>query len=822
MRASRATQRGLYPNFVSLPGDLRGTLPSILGTVRRNIAFDLCWHELLPAKGAPLYRPSNRNFQQIDFVLERLPSEERLQGLNDVERDYLSYTVYGLKQMLASKAINANDAWDLFYSEWDKLDQGKITEESFDNVRESFLQDVFVREIKSTNAFLYRLFIDLSCSQTFTPELGELRDCLETALSGASLREVSIPSGKSLLLFELCLRAGVKVGLSQYEEYAEWSNSLEFQGERCSDMNEARRDERRKALWIEMRLIEERTGLSNFNSDVKFFVDSKKGQFVGGTDFFALNHPNKVVATVNLFEWEGPIDAILRAEIGHWLFAAFRLSSGPVPASEAADRFNIVFSPRVEEAFRIEDERFRSPEGNVIRTGGYFMSSGGARFPSFPAEFPTVDKNPKDMNHIGAERMVDLALTKLRDEDLLGRGFYSTFRRVGDYVSILGLDHHYHTAIDERLLELDLEIVDAYYESCRERVVGALFKKAFLSGWETTGDKFYKGLHFSRWHAIWSLGQIRDSLPEELLLEYIKDPDYRTRGIAADILINSRRIPEDSDRFAVLDSYRKVWMYRAGEKASFPKGEIAEPALRAALSDQDSKVRANAARRLQEALVLEEGTKEFEKLRAFDLAQKKKEDILSLGELAVPALVAALNDGVKSMRKWAIGCLEKIGGEVAILGLREALQREPYSELRAMIARTILGLEETEDLVVASHLSIAEMINRLGGHIFFPDKILEENRLALETVALFEKDFSCRSAAFDALKRLKDRRSLPVFERIVKSAFWPPTREAAIDLLAEFASPQSVSVLREVASGDKNDLIRQRARTVLVETFKES
>ncbi|MFH1347679.1 MAG: hypothetical protein ABIH22_03210, partial [Candidatus Margulisiibacteriota bacterium] len=265
----KAVRFNPYPKQWRLPGDKtpsRQHLPAIKGAARRCIAQALTVGGISPA---------------IDSKIDRLPSEGMLQALNPLRQNYLSFTAYSLKQMVAAGTVSAETAWTLFYGEWDKIEE--VEEGNFIGMRKAFV---------------------------------------DKARADGN-------SGVDLQRFEFLARGG-EAGLAQYERYQEWAGKLVFDEKSCKDMPEAVKEEYRKALWLEMRLIEGQVGIRGLNNDIGVFM-CRNG---GGAYYDSYNfEPHRVIeGSIDIYnkgmtEQTGePIDATIKAEIGHWMFGLLALS----------------------------------------------------------------------------------------------------------------------------------------------------------------------------------------------------------------------------------------------------------------------------------------------------------------------------------------------------------------------------------------------------------------------------------------------------------------------------------------------------------------
>jgi hypothetical protein len=385
-----------YPTRYHLPGYRGETdLRRVYGTGQRNILHALTFHAV----------PRN-----LDHLVENcLPPEEELRDLSPLRRTYVSFAVYSLKQMVASGTIGPDTAWSLFHGEWRRV--GQVGSGNFRGMRDAFYRDLHFRV------------------QSDQP-LPDLRQ------------------------FEFLARAGT-AGLAKYERYAGWAQRLVFNTKDWPDMPEAVKEEYCRALWLEMRLIEDRVGCGITRREIESFTYAP--------DDAAYNfHFNGITAGVDFsrscfnYQHVSDIDGDIKAEIGHWLFADFCLSNNW--AAELMDRMNMTGYTAA-----VGREANDSPEVRAFYQGGHYLSA-GRRYPTYPEEYPG---KPADQgSHAVAERIerqirINLAKAvqagKMEQADI-----YRWYRKIGVYAILLDLEGKEQVEIERRIDRLDLPEIEAY------------------------------------------------------------------------------------------------------------------------------------------------------------------------------------------------------------------------------------------------------------------------------------------------------------------------------------------------------------------------
>src|SRR3989339_11103 len=535
--ASLALQRATRFPFKSYAFPKRWALPGFtqpqpsaqaLNGCRANIVHALTYYGLPP---------------QIDEKIEQLPPGTVLRNLGPAKQEFLSFSVYSLKQMTAGRTISPQTAWSLFNLSYHQLPS--VTSDSF-----AVCQEAFIRQ----------------------------------AAEAAGLTV----NGPDLLEIEFWLRAG-EDGLSQFEQFHQWSEQLVMK--RVPDHL---KDSYRKALWLEMRIIEAQAGLGKMNDDIKVFTLSDEGQYFGST--------NEVRSAITLFnpaissQFADAIDSSIKAEVGHWYFDCFCVLTNFM--SEVADRTNIAgYTPDIALSTYMAKEEM-SPMMRAFREGGYYLTSSRQPFPSFPEQFFTqTAANIEGRSlfyvekHIIAEYLEWrlrqlLAAKKIKSDDV-----YSTYRQFTLYINILYLENLGNKNLEEIIRaafqEINPAIVKQYCQEWRERTIAAYHKIIAQRLCHAGG----------RVNAVRNIYKLAGAGSLPTLQLALKDPNYDVRLVAADASLKIRSFAADLDEEKTLAAYRLVCGAEWESLAAM--GRAALPALRAALADEEDYIRDNAKRVLQ-------------------------------------------------------------------------------------------------------------------------------------------------------------------------------------------------------------------------------
>jgi hypothetical protein len=563
---NRAVVNSPYPKRWKLPGDNRQrTQARVLSGARAVIVHSLTYHGIPP---------------RIDKLIDDLPSERRLKALPQPRRDYLSFTVYSLKQMVAAGTVSAETAWGLFNWSWNRI--GEVSDENFKGMREAFFRET----LRHSN-----------------PVISEKPD---------------------LLRFEFYARAG-EAGLAQYERYGEWATKLVF----SSTTPEHLKDEYRKALWLEMRIIEDRMGVSSLNEDVRQFVFDIRGEHNSDR--------NEVRGSISLFNESAchplgrAIDATIKSEIGHWLLDRFdilKLASNW--ASELKDRMNMAgYNKSVNQVFNLREDE-QSPMQKTFMQGGFFLSSSGSPFqkcekngfPTYPDVWPGKDY-ALDESHVVAEYVevkIRQRITRAVNEGNIKADLtYDTYKKVAMYVALLDLEGKTKDEILIKIEELNIEEINEYYQNYREKYLLAV--KAAL-----------------------------------------KQKSIEIRGKAAKSIILTEGLSRGNE-------YSEYYAYQLLGEMNWDEalklGRYALPALEATLEDESNYFRGSAARNIIQIKGLEEG-EEYLRYYAYVLIVEKEWDkIISLGNSAIPALEAATRGNNDEYRQFALRTLRALGADIS-------------------------------------------------------------------------------------------------------------------------------------------------------------
>ncbi len=579
-----------YPTRWRLPGDKtpsRQHLPSIEGIARRCIAHALTYHEIPP---------------NVDAKIEALPAEEKLEELNPLQQDYLSFTVYSLKQMVAAGTISAETAWALFFGEWDRID--KVEKGTFAGMRQAFMRNI---------------------------------------------EKTDLTRDMDLLQFEFYARAG-EAGLAQFERYNKWAEELIFDEETCKNMSDVIKDEYKKALWLEMRTIEEQVGRRDLNEDVdKFYLKANWGSFNDREISLMINIFNGTIGELSDY-WKTfirrrtgfCIDTIIKAEIGHWMFPFSQVRYKWV--SELMDIMNASgLTNRIDDAFRlvykenIEVEGL-PPEARVFLQGGDFRlrdsDDSEAKYPRYP-EAPSSEFIEDYEKIYGAALRVDRLIREriikaFRQNEINSRDVYKTYRKFGLYIALQILEEKqrdWQKSKDEIIAKINNFNLKEMEEYCNMR------KSKIIKLLEETFNE--KGLSFSG------------------------------RAGAARCLMKYKNPEKDSAEYNRLYVYKLIAASEWDKVVGF--GEIALPALEVILNDRDNHMRGMAAMKLIKIKNLEKDSDEYRRLYAYQLISYEEwEEVIKFGAAAVPALETALKDEKPRVSQKAAEVLEKIRISISV------------------------------------------------------------------------------------------------------------------------------------------------------------
>lgn len=392
----------LWPKKWLLPGEKASGRKGIKGPALNAIVHALTYY------GLPFQVDG-----KIDALLEK---QAAFDALPQLQKDYLSFTVYSVKSMVAAGTISAETAWALFDGEWGEHVQ-TVTEDNFVGFRTAF----FEKTLASLEGNKRQAWEDKKC--------------------------------EDLLQFEFWARAG-EAGLAQFERYDSWE--LKFEGEPlCPTMQQ----EYRKALWLEMRSIEGELEYAEINANIESFIlNRREGKYI--------NSSNTVKGAVDLWSpIDATIDAPLKAEIGHWFFDL--LSEGPGWACELMDRMNMAGYT----AKGIEQKG--APISKVFWEGGYFLSANGERFPTYP------DNLKKGASRTGKYFLAESLEKKIREKikervdinRIKREDAYALYRATGFYVGFLALERKSFEEIMQAIEDFDIAKIKEAKENILEKVL---------------------------------------------------------------------------------------------------------------------------------------------------------------------------------------------------------------------------------------------------------------------------------------------------------------------------------------------------------------
>ena len=634
-----------YPKRWRLPGDQtpsRQHLPAVNGKMKEKIVFDLNFHGVSP---------------RADDWIDRLPEEAELESLNPLRRSYLSFTLYSLKQMMAAGTISAETAQFLFSSEWERIEAVEGNE-AFRGMRVAFNQQ------------LRSLIGDDETSR-----------------------------GMSLLQFEFYARAGV-AGLKQFERFSPWAASLIFD-EAAKELTPEQKEEYRKALWLEMRLIEERTGLPGLSKDLARFELSQT----------AVHDSGKIACEIDLANYS-PIDCHIKAEIGHWQYETFHhkfsLFLWKHSLTELVDRLNAAaYSPLISRSLARRDlpREDWTPEARLFAEGRFLIFSGKEDFPVYPAAVKiAVSDYQENWKQVYAQAeeaeariryrlMQAWELGEIKAEDV-----YRLYRQFGFF-----LCSHYSISSGEKEILTKIEQADLktlgpiaaleaslLSESPINRSENALrliklkqlaadtpeykkliaftlpAKEAVKLGAESQLTLLisFRSSSFSESYEVIEAiktADVDNFLP--VVEEALENQFPPIRARAAEILIAKHGLEPGSREYEQIFTHILFNQLRdkTSEMAILALGEKALPALEIALAGQAAMERARAAKLIIKIKGLKPNDPEARSLSAYQMVANFNEaKLINLGEAAATALKKAAGDFSLSTRSWAQALLAKI------------------------------------------------------------------------------------------------------------------------------------------------------------------
>ncbi|OGC06876.1 hypothetical protein A2526_05660 [candidate division WOR-1 bacterium RIFOXYD2_FULL_36_8] len=690
----KGSKYGSFPVRWKFPGDKtpsRQHLPEITGDARKTITHSLCYY------GFP---------QNIDKKIDKLPSQEELNNLTSLGQHYISFTVYILKQMLAVGAIKPETAWMLFNWDFNNIQNQGVNKNNFEYMRNCFMLKV-------------RSFV----------------------------QESDLTQGKALVMFEFWARAG-SAGLEKYEEYPQFKKELEFNPKEIEDSQ--LEEEYKKALWLEMRLMEDQVGIKGLNEELSIFEDGY------GNDYGEYNpEKNKITATINMFNRRKiiyepkSIDSTIKAEIGHWMFRFLNIRTPRMGWSihrvvtELADRsnFHAILNGNLED---------RSPQAKVFKTGGYYFTSRHKdssfnnqeeRFPTFPEEHPTKRAPLKDLTeeHVAAEYFDRLIRIKLFSQKGLlhlapkpsskakvAIARKQLYRKIVLYISLLDLEGKIKNFSDlqKAIKKIDPEKIEEYYLNWREKAIKA-FEQILRDGEETVEVKknaakaighlgnssslptLLQGLeYYSQFNwdedsmrivksIIEAIGFIENETAVAAIEKQLNNAEASVRSAAAKTLIKLKNLKKGSSEYKELYAYTLII-----GKTSFDNcvklGEQALSAMEKGLKDNNSYIRALAALTIIKIKKLESETDEYQKLIAYHLIQKREyKEAQKLGRNILPALKEEIKHNPYFINcEGVVPLLKKTIPPEKLSLLDERLNLFSLSNTRAAIAGVMINVRK--------------------------------------------------------------------------------------------------------------------------------
>ncbi len=625
---NRAIQLNPYPVKWRLPGHNTDVGTTIDGVARRGIVHALTFHEI--PRG-------------IDKLIDKkLPKEKELQALTQLQKDYLSFTVYSIKQMVAVGTISAETAWTLFNAEWGRAQQ--VEDSNFAGMRQGFWQGTY---------------------NSLSREFGDMDEA-------------------DLLRFEFLARAG-KAGLAQYERYKEWTFNMVDGG--------VLREEYRKGVWLEKKMLEEKLGLSGLTKDIEAFeLNREAGSFKYNQDGWSV-----VEGSVDLFGKEtsaqsgDAIDSCLKAEVGHWIFGFHRFNSRWF--EELVDRMNMsAYTERVTKVLASCPEELYPPEVQAFISGGYFLSSGktsGSKkewgFPVYPQRFPIKGQLFSEKHKIAEYleqhiRQRILLLSEGQSWDL-NRIYCLVYKQVAllelqgkTTMEILGEIALFDPRkVSELEVDSQIKAYKLFMDKKWDDILA--FGRAAVP---VLAEIAFKNNGLDDLLAINMLDKIAGADSKDIMVRALSHKDFTIRSFAAELLIKYDSLSPGQDRYNKLNVYRSIGKLGVKTKGAWPSvvklGHTAIPALEAALKDSRKDIRGRAAEALIAIKGLREEDPEYDVLHAYKLLTDRDDfGPVDLGENPYPALLAALEDESGLFISHAIKAAKRIKAENII---RKALSHK--------------------------------------------------------------------------------------------------------------------------------------------------
>lgn len=348
------------PSSVRLPGDRtpsRMRLPEVTGSTRRMISHALTFY------GYP---------SDIDKKLSAVPTENDLLKLGWTGSKYFSMSLYSLKQMLTTGAINPDLAWDLFTEDLPRAFDLKGNDPT--SPRASFWQSVEkgIRSEAGDDAFNRSICIY----------------CLDDTGAFDPLR------------FEVLVRGGHEA-LKKQQYFHSWAKFASINGSTPGQPDPKDIDEK-KLIWTFTAMTQAWSGIKAIVRprvpNQRFWTNTSRDTFAG--------YETEIDLNVLRRNADGPVDSGIASEFGHFIMEPFDLKrdrDGDSWQEELADRINYSgFSDHVNIDHSVMREEVIPPVYKAFSGGGFYLSACGHDFPQYPCEAPALPHRQREA-HISAE-----------------------------------------------------------------------------------------------------------------------------------------------------------------------------------------------------------------------------------------------------------------------------------------------------------------------------------------------------------------------------------------------------------------------------------
>jgi len=555
-----------YPNKYLLPGDTTCRFDeeaeecqgkAALKGSQASIVHALTYHGLPP---------------NIDYLIDTLPSNEEITSLSSTQKDFLSFTVYSLKQMVAAGTVSAETAWSLFYWQLNSIE--RVEEDNYSGMRHAFMQEVYMR----------------------------------TAAEG---RE-AVSKTPDLLLFEFYARAG-EAGIAQFERYESWAEGLTSYTE-----PEGLKEDYAKALWLGMRITEGQYGYGAMNRDITQFDIScyNEGRYFSREEVIVwagvdLEYNNSTAS---------PIDFTMLGEMGHWMFDFAVLYNVELPyheftLMELPDRMSIsAYTEAVNLAFDPNlPEELLYPELRVFRSGGVFTGSRmielgehEAIYPSYPCNYPlevALDASEYTIAEYTEAKIRERIVKAVERGEIEPAAVHATYRKVGTYAMLLDVQETTWEEIIEKIDEFDLNQMEESMAKQEEIVCQALIDRWADAGEPERVKMLYIASELDLPEVIplffggigdesEVVGDLSCRFFDEKLIELHYSPSSKKRADAARLSLHYIPSRKGSERYNIFMAF--VLIHKGEWKKVVRLGNDAVGGLMAACSDENPEVRAKS------------------------------------------------------------------------------------------------------------------------------------------------------------------------------------------------------------------------------------